>query len=46
MEEAALYRSLKGNAWGNNVRLEQERISWNVAWKVLLGVLNKPAGLL
>jgi len=33
--EQAVYRAIKGNAWGQNVRLEQERIEWDVAWKAL-----------
>ncbi len=30
--EQALYRDLRGDRWGVRVRLEQERIGWNVAW--------------
>ena len=30
--EQALYRALKRNAWGRNIRLEQERIAWDYAW--------------
>jgi len=33
--EQAVYQSIKRNAWGQNVRLEQERIAWDVAWKTL-----------
>lgn len=33
--EQALYQALKSNAWGQNIRLEQERIAWNVASKAL-----------
>lgn len=33
--EQAVYQALKRNAWGQNVRLEQERISWVLAWKAL-----------
>ena len=33
--EQAVYQASKRNAWGQNVRLEQERIAWDVAWKVL-----------
>lgn len=33
--EQALYRDLKMNRWGQNVRLEQERIGWDVAWNTL-----------
>ncbi|HEM7876570.1 TPA: hypothetical protein U2L31_002953, partial [Burkholderia contaminans] len=25
----------KGNAWGQQVRLEQERIRWDVAWNAI-----------
>lgn len=32
-EEHALYDSLKSHRWGNNVRLEQERIGWTYAWE-------------
>ncbi len=27
--------AIKRNVWGQNVRLEQERIAWAVAWKTL-----------
>ena len=30
--EHALYRDLRGDRWGVRVRLEQERIGWDVAW--------------
>ena len=33
--EQAVYRAIKRNAWGQSVRLEQERIAWEVAWKAL-----------
>jgi hypothetical protein len=33
--EQAVYQVIKRNAWGQNVRLEQERIAWDVAWKAL-----------
>ena len=33
--EQAVYQAIKGNTWGQNVRLEQERITWCVAWKTL-----------
>lgn len=33
--EQAVYQVIKRNAWGQNVRLEQERIAWDVAWKRL-----------
>lgn len=36
--EQDLFRSLKSNAWGQQVRLEQERIRWDVAWKAIQAV--------
>ena len=33
--EQAVYQAIKRNAWGQNVRLEQERIAWDIAWKTL-----------
>ena len=33
--EQEVYQAIKRNAWGQNVRLEQERIAWDVAWKAL-----------
>lgn len=33
--EQAVYQAIKRNAWGQNVRLEQERIAWDVVWKAL-----------
>jgi hypothetical protein len=33
--EQAVYQAIKGNAWGQNIRLEQERITWGIAWKTL-----------
>ncbi|HAC33740.1 MAG TPA: hypothetical protein DCF45_04390 [Gammaproteobacteria bacterium] len=33
--EQTVYQVIKRNAWGQNVRLEQERIDWDVAWKTL-----------
>jgi hypothetical protein len=35
--EQAVYRGLKEQRWGVNVRLEQERIEWKYAWDVLVG---------
>jgi len=35
VEEQAVYQGLKQHRWGLNVRLEQERIAWNEAWRVL-----------
>ncbi|MEQ8485116.1 MAG: DUF2220 family protein [Pseudomonadales bacterium] len=33
--EQAVYASLKCNVWGQNVRLEQERVGWDIAWDAL-----------
>lgn len=33
--EHAVYQAIKRNVWGQNVRLEQERIAWDIAWKTL-----------
>ncbi len=33
--EQALYQGIKRNAWGERIRLEQERIVWDLAWEVL-----------
>jgi len=33
--EQDMYQSLKGNKWGQNVRLEQERVRWDVAWRAV-----------
>ena len=34
--EQELYCALKQQRWGQNLRLEQERIAWDVAWPALL----------
>ena len=34
-EERAVYTALRKNAWGQSLRLEQERIVWDVAWATL-----------
>ena len=34
-DEQAVYQGLKQQRWGQNVRLEQERIAWDTAWKAL-----------
>lgn len=31
-EEQSVYCGIKNNKWGQNVRLEQERINWSEAW--------------
>lgn len=33
--EQAVYQSIKHNVWGQNIRLEQERVAWDFAWKAL-----------
>lgn len=33
--EQRLYRNLKQQRWGQNVRLEQERVDWDTAWHAL-----------
>ncbi|MCL2478327.1 MAG: DUF2220 family protein [Treponema sp.] len=33
--EQKLFHELKSNIWGNKIRLEQERIRWDEAWKVI-----------
>lgn len=37
--EQALYRELRGDRWGVRVRLEQERIGWDVAWPRIASML-------
>lgn len=37
--ERAVYRGIKSHSWGQNVRLEQERIAWDVAWKTVQQVI-------
>ena len=37
--ERAVYRGIKSHTWGQNVRLEQERIAWDVAWKTVQQVV-------
>jgi hypothetical protein len=41
--EQALYRELKLHELGPAVRLEQERISWEIAWPALIEVLEEPS---
>ena len=38
--EQAVYQGIKGNAWGQNVRPEQERIAWELAWQALRRALR------
>nr|WP_315400667.1 Wadjet anti-phage system protein JetD domain-containing protein [uncultured Duganella sp.] len=35
--ERAVYAALRNNTWGQRLRLEQERIAWDVAWPALSG---------
>lgn len=35
VEERAVYSALRKNTWGQNLRLEQERIGWDIAWPTL-----------
>lgn len=35
-DEHAMYDGLRSQRWGQAVRLEQERIAWNVAWQAIL----------
>ncbi|MDR2731572.1 MAG: DUF2220 family protein [Treponema sp.] len=39
--EQELFLSLKNNSWGQQIRLEQERICWDFAWKVIQAVHNR-----
>ena len=34
-DEQKLYKALKSGIWGQNIRLEQERICWDKAWKII-----------
>lgn len=38
--EQALYQTIKSNTCGQQVRLEQERIRWDVAWKAIEAALR------
>jgi hypothetical protein len=38
--EQALYRDLRGDRWGVRLRLEQERIGWDVAWRRISDVVG------
>jgi hypothetical protein len=33
--EQTVYRGIKYNKWGQNIRLEQERIAWDIVWGVV-----------
>lgn len=41
-DEHAMYDGLRSQRWGQAVRLEQERIAWNVAWQAILTSLHAP----
>ena len=38
--EQAVYQGLKRHTWGQNVRLEQERVAWDAAWRALTAGTN------
>jgi hypothetical protein len=38
--EQAVYQGLKQQRWGQNVRLEQERIAWDTAWSALQRLIS------
>lgn len=38
--EQELYQSIKGNTCGQQVRLEQERIRWNEAWRAIQAIVR------
>jgi hypothetical protein len=38
--ENSVYRALKQQQWGRNVRLEQERIAWDYAWNAIRHTTN------
>jgi hypothetical protein len=42
-EEAEVYRALKENRWGQNLRLEQERIAWDFAWSAIARAVQAAA---
>jgi hypothetical protein len=37
-KEQEIFLSLKNNVWGQHIRLEQERICWDMAWKAIQAV--------
>ncbi len=39
--EQAVYRALKRHTFGPAIRLEQERISWDIAWPVLVDTIAR-----
>lgn len=38
--EQTVYRALKQQQWGHNIRLEQERIAWDYAWNIISRTAN------
>ena len=38
--ERAVYIALRQNSWGQALRLEQERISWGIAWPALMAAVS------
>ena len=41
-EERHVYTALRRNIWGQALRLEQERISWDIAWPALQRAARNP----
>ena len=39
-DEQHVYQGLKNHRWGKRIRLEQERIYWQTAWRILQQVHN------
>jgi hypothetical protein len=39
--EQEVYRGLKRQRWGQNIRLEQERIAWDTAWSALQQLVDR-----
>jgi hypothetical protein len=39
--EQELFLALKNNSWGQQIRLEQERICWDAAWKGIQAIVKK-----
>jgi len=40
-EEQEIFLSLKNNTWGQQVRLEQERICWDTAWEAIQAIQRR-----
>jgi hypothetical protein len=38
--EKEMYQHLRDNTWGNQLRLEQERIFWDEAWKIIVSLVG------